>query len=75
MSRLKQFWAYILQKIDASAADSARIDPDAKCPACGARQGTLTWRSDVKQVQHRCAVCGALWGEPPLMIGFGGTKQ
>ena len=43
------------------------ISPDAKCPACGKRQGFIRWRADVQLIEHTCQVCFAKWGEMPIM--------
>jgi hypothetical protein len=52
----------------------ARLDPNAKCPACGHRQGKIrwtpyaTWLDGAKgAVVHRCDVDGAFWFEKPLV--------
>jgi|SRR6185437_2755612 len=61
----------------------ARIDPNAKCPACGAKSGTLKCvrvtnqptpddgQLDIKmfsvKVQHTCNVDGAIWYEDPIV--------
>lgn len=58
------------------------IDPNARCPACGACEGTLSayWtpvrRTDPDAIQsvedlkllvsHRCKACGYVWDELPL---------
>jgi hypothetical protein len=51
------------------------VDPNSKCPACGARQGKLKCvtvdRSQkpntTVMVQHTCGVCSALWYEPTIL--------
>jgi hypothetical protein len=54
---------------------NAFIDPNSKCPACGARNGKLecmTVRTLAKpnvgvMVQHQCQVCHAKWYEPTIV--------
>jgi hypothetical protein len=54
---------------------NAVIDPNSKCPACGARQGKLecmTVRTPQKpnvgvMVQHQCQICHARWYEPTIV--------
>lgn len=54
---------------------NAVIDPNSKCPACGARSGKLdcmTVRSPQKpnvavMVQHQCQICHARWYEPTIV--------
>jgi hypothetical protein len=50
------------------------IDPNAKCPACGARSGKIHWEPNVKfgdgktgAVVHTCNIDGARWGEKPII--------
>ena len=57
------------------AASRARIDPNAKCPACGARNGRIKWLAASALVQHTCLDCAAIWCEPPLMEGFGDFRE
>ena len=61
--------------------DLAKIDPNARCPVCGAREGRLrcVWQAepgpqskDVPpkykvQCQHTCDECGARWFEKPVI--------
>ena len=57
-----------------SPKDVARIDPNAKCPVCGAKRGKL--RAMVVQAknapdgrvmcEHTCLVDGARWYESPV---------
>lgn len=55
--------------------DIARIDPNAKCPSCGATSGELrcVHRKIVDKtivfVQHRCKVDGARWFEKTIVEG------
>lgn len=52
--------------------EGPKINPNAKCPACGNFNGTLVLQSvhtqDVKapvpMVLHTCAICKAPWYEP-----------
>ncbi len=50
------------------ARDVVRMDQNAPCPACAARNGKLLCIDDGKQilVQHSCEVCKALWYELPV---------
>lgn len=51
----------------------ARINPNAKCPGCGAENGTLRavnvfdGRVLTPKIQHRCNVCGARVFEDTVM--------
>lgn len=45
----------------------ARVDINAKCPACGHHHGELKFLKDQKLVAHTCKVCGAMWGESPVL--------
>ena len=61
--------------------DLAKIDPNARCPVCGAHEGRLrcVWQAepgpqskDVPpkykvQAQHSCRQCGARWFEAPVI--------
>lgn len=49
------------------ASKYARLDPNAKCPGCGWKQGHLKTIPEARQMGHVCHVCGAEWGEPFLM--------
>ena len=56
------------------------IDPNASCPACGARKGCITTvRPNGERtpdgvitqaclMRHRCAVCNAKWFEPTILL-------
>ena len=48
-----------------------RIDPNAKCPGCGAHDGKLLCIGGEKLgevlIDHTCAVCQARWYEKPLL--------
>jgi hypothetical protein len=48
------------------------VDVNEICPACGHRCGTLKCVNDTVQlkpaVQHTCAICGARWNSPTVMI-------
>jgi hypothetical protein len=54
---------------------NAVIDPNSKCPGCGARSGKLqcmTVRTQAKpnidvQIEHQCTVCHAKWYEPTIV--------
>ena len=54
---------------------NAVIDPNSKCPACGARNGKLktvmveTEKKPNKtvMVEHTCGVCIATWYEPTVV--------
>lgn len=39
------------------------IDANAKCPGCGARQGSIRYLRS--RVIHCCDVCGAFWADFP----------
>ncbi len=51
-----------------------RLDPNARCPACGARNGALRVAvaklrgngAEQKVILHTCLVCNAEFAEPPL---------
>lgn len=53
----------------------AEIDPNSKCPACGARNGKLkctqvernTKPNSTIMVQHECLTCHAVWYEPTIL--------
>jgi hypothetical protein len=48
----------------------ALVDPNAKCPCCGARDGRLrcVHLTDVALAcQHTCNVCAARWVEPAVV--------
>lgn len=44
-----------------------RIDPNAPCPSCGARDGKIVFSQAHGKVLHRCNVDGAIWGEAPIV--------
>lgn len=44
-----------------------RVDPNAPCPACGAREGEIRFAPQYGQIIHRCKVCTALWPEKPIV--------
>lgn len=45
-----------------------RVDPKAKCPACGHRRAHPVVFSPVQQkLLHQCEFCKAAWAEPPLV--------
>jgi hypothetical protein len=63
-----------------TARDIARIDPNSKCPACGAMSGKLKLTNvggkvtdsgalvgGETMVQHSCDVCGGAWFEQTVM--------
>jgi hypothetical protein len=46
------------------------IDPNAFCPGCGNRQGSLlaeTQKDGTVLIRHRCSICGAKWYEKPVL--------
>lgn len=43
------------------------VDPDRKCPACGHAKGTIRFDPPRRQIIHRCQLCWAQWGEPPIV--------
>lgn len=46
-----------------------KIDPNAPCPSCGNRQGSIV-AVDVngqKLVRHNCTICKARWHESPVL--------
>lgn len=52
----------------------AEIDPNAKCPSCGARRGKIRWSAVLVwpdgtngAVVHDCEICHAVWGEKPIV--------
>lgn len=45
----------------------ARIDQNAKCPACGHRQGRIECSFEQRLIVHHCLVCRAFWGEAYLL--------
>ena len=53
--------------------EAAEIDIDAKCPACGHREGSLNVivaqeGNDVETfIEHTCAVCNAKFHEPTIV--------
>ena len=78
---LQKFFAFLRWLFVApNPRDVAHIDPDAKCPACGGKDGKLETvivgpqSSGEKnsppakiQVRHTCNICGAIWGEKPIL--------
>src|SRR5256885_16057844 len=72
----KIIWLFALPK----AEQFVRRDPNMKCPNCGWEEGSLRAvqmqkmgprvQGRIPEVQnlcqHRCAVCGARWHEPPV---------
>lgn len=54
-------------------ADAARklrvIDPNAPCPGCGNRNGSVEFRPEYKgrEMIHTCKVCSSHWSEPPVI--------
>ena len=50
-----------------------RIDPNAPCPSCGNRSGSLSLLhgkdsgGDAAFVQHTCKVCSATWAEATVV--------
>ena len=68
---LKGWWLTLIQ---AWRIRTARIDPNAPCPACGARDGEIKWEGNVKwldgkkgAVIHTCHVDKARWAERPIV--------
>lgn len=62
-------WAYQRVKLYYT-----RRNPNMVCPACGARSGKIHWDPMLKfadgkvgALVHRCEVCSAMWGEPPIV--------
>ena len=55
----------------------ANRNPNAKCPACGNKEGEIRWMPDFTfgnetgpatgDVIHRCKICTAMWGDRPLI--------
>jgi hypothetical protein len=52
----------------------AEIDPNAKCPSCGARKGKIRWEPELVWpdgskgcVLHTCEIDGAVWAEKPIV--------
>lgn len=43
-----------------------QVKPNAKCPACGGRNGVIRWSPAHKRVIHACNICQAAWGEKPI---------
>ena len=43
------------------------VDPDAPCPACGHRNGTLKFLPALRLIVHTCDICGAAWGEKTVV--------
>lgn len=67
-------WGWVSAIVLAWRIQRATIDPCAKCPACGARQGKIQWQADLQWsdqskgcVVHTCQVCNAVWGERPIV--------
>ena len=66
---------YVWQSRPGGRADRlARVDPNAKCPACGERDGELHWTAQVEwpdktkgALVHRCKLCQAFWFSKPLV--------
>jgi hypothetical protein len=53
-----------------SRRDPLAVDVNAKCPACGHRQGNLLMKVDEKGdtfIQHTCAICSAEFYEPTIV--------
>lgn len=54
------------------------INPNARCPACGACEGSLTYDITLSRVVHGCNVCSAQWPElariNPLNWDFNGRN-
>jgi hypothetical protein len=45
-----------------------RIDLHSKCPACGmVKKHKISFVQERGVVVHTCAVCGALWGQDPIV--------
>lgn len=44
-----------------------RIDPNAPCPSCGARDGKIAFSPAHGRVLHRCNPCTAVWAESPIV--------
>lgn len=42
-----------------------RIDPNAKCPSCGAKDGEIAFNPLLQKVVHTCHVDQAMWAENP----------
>lgn len=68
------FWGWVSAIVLAWRIQRATIDPCAKCPACGARQGKIQWQDGLVWpdqtkgcVLHTCQVCSAAWGEKPIV--------
>jgi len=41
------------------------VNPNARCPACSAKQGSIRYDPETQKVLHSCAVCSAVWPENP----------
>ena len=74
LRKLIQFMVWLA--IPPTKEDLARIDPDRKCPICGARKGKLRCvvmgpggdtAGQVVLCEHCCAVCGARCSEKPVV--------
>jgi hypothetical protein len=50
-----------------AAAASSFIDPNAKCPSCGACQGSIAFAPALGKVVHTCAIDRAMWVEDPIV--------
>jgi hypothetical protein len=45
----------------------SRVKVNAKCPGCGHRVGRIEFSPQLRLIRHFCLVCGAQWGEQPLV--------
>jgi len=42
-----------------------KINPNEKCPSCGACEGLIFYNTKIQRVVHSCQVCHAPWTELP----------
>jgi hypothetical protein len=40
-------------------------NPNERCPACGAKNGTIFYTPETQRLMHTCNVCNASWPEKP----------
>jgi len=42
-----------------------KINPNAKCPSCGSRDGEIFYSSELQRIVHTCHVDNAMWCDMP----------
>lgn len=64
MASLRTFWRTVRQSL---RHRFKRVAEHAKCPACGYKHGRIRYSDADKCVAHECFVCGAKWGDDPVV--------